>query len=114
MDVMIVLAILLAHTVSDFWLDANVMYSKENKSRYSFVRHSIVYSTGLMCLYIVKLPVSWIILNIILHTIVDFVTYRAAYPFMFNLSRYKESIIITCDQLIHVACLLLTYKLMVM
>lgn len=109
------LLILWAHWIADFVFQSHEMASNKSKSNKWLGLHILSYGGGLMfCWFLLweyplRIIFPWIILNMLLHFIVDYCTSRWTSKLWGGQEIHNFFVIIGLDQVIHFTCLFVSY-----
>ena len=107
-----IVAILLvwAHFIGDFILQSDYHAINKSKSNWVLLQHVFWYSVPFAFLsLIVPLSLTFILLNFVLHAIVDYVSSRITSYLWKNDKRHWFFVTIGADQSLHFTCLFLSY-----
>ena len=119
MSLYVLFTILVAHYVADFLLQSDYMAKNKSKSSAVLAQHVFVYTSALAVLmYSIILfstqngyiwIVAWAGLNGGAHFVVDFFTSRMTSSLFGKGDYHNGFVVIGADQLIHYACLILSW-----
>lgn len=114
------LLILFAHTIGDFVLQTRSMAENKSIGYKTLFNHCIIYSLpiailgSILSILDISFPQPiYLIVNIMLHFIVDFFTSRLSKKFYLSNQMNHFWWCIGFDQFLHISCLVLTYNLFV-
>jgi membrane-bound metal-dependent hydrolase YbcI (DUF457 family) len=123
-----VLFILFTHWVADFVFQNDTMAVNKSKSLYWLSMHVLTYmavTVGMIVVAVLLVTgfhfdsdaipfyakiVAWVVINGALHWLTDYFTSRATTWLWINNQRHYFFVMIGLDQIIHYACLLITYQ----
>lgn len=114
MDISIITTILFAHWIGDFIFQSD--YHAKNKSSNNFVlfEHVSIYGFILaLAGLIIPISIGWLVTNIIMHFVVDYITSRITSTLWKNGDIHDFFVIVGLDQMLHYLILFLTYIYMV-
>ena len=119
-EIKIVISILCAHWLSDFVMQSDKMAKGKSSNNRWLLIHVSTYTLAMLYLCWIFIPsislrdlYSWVILNGILHFLVDYVTSRWSSKLWKEERVHDFFVVIGLDQLIHYALLFLTYNTVV-
>lgn len=109
----IFLLIIWCHWVADFILQSDYIAKNKSKSNVVLLKHVCIYSIPFMVFLLVfPLAPVWIILNAILHFMVDWCTSRITSKLWAEQKVHNFFVTIGFDQALHMTCLVVTYQYM--
>lgn len=116
----IALLLIINHWIADFVMQTDEMAVNKSKSMDWLAKHlnAYIFSMIPMTLYAsfkfgFWVSAGWLLLNGLLHFITDFFTSRLTSRLWQKGDRHNFFVVIGFDQVIHYACLILTWQLMV-
>jgi len=118
-DLRVVITILFVHWVADFIMQTDDMARNKSKCNIWLSKHILSYSivmllTWLLLYYFsLKQLLPWIVINGLLHFIIDYVTSRVTSYLWVEKEVHNFFVVIGLDQMLHVICLLTTFVYLV-
>jgi|SRR5690606_26793414 len=109
-----IILLLVIHFIADFVLQSDNMAQNKSKSNYWLTMHVLSY----IACFIILLPIMgvsvlyFILINFILHWIIDYVTSRMSSKLYKLNKRHEFFICIGFDQLLHAISLIVSYNLL--
>ncbi len=107
-EITVVLWLIAAHFIADFFLQSDWMAVNKSKSLYALGAHFIVYSISIFAF---GFGWKFALLNGALHLVVDFFSSRLV-AWLWERDRHWAFVVIGLDQAIHLATLVITYSWM--
>lgn len=120
MEIRIVLTIAFVHWVADFIKQTDEMAKGKSTSNYWLGKHILAYTLWTLLAWPLLLSFSlqqllpWVILNGALHFVVDYFTSRASSKLYQKGDIHNFFVVVGFDQFLHLACLLLSFKYLVL
>ena len=113
-DLTAALCIFWAHFIGDFILQNDYHALNKSKSNLALFEHVLYYSLPLVFMgFIVPVSIAWLIVNMVLHGAVDYVTSRITSRLWLAGKRHWFFVTIGVDQSLHFTCLFASYVLLV-
>jgi len=112
MDISIitVVVILWAHFIGDFILQSDYHAVNKSKSNLALFEHVLWYSFPLIFAgFIIPVSFAWLVVNMVLHGAIDYVTSRISSHFWKQEKRHWFFVTIGADQSLHFTCLFVSY-----
>jgi hypothetical protein len=113
--VTILLFVMAAHWVADFVLQFDRMAKNKSSSLLALTAHVAVYTIVLVLVAPFAMSgcsslqwTEWVLLNAVLHWVIDYFTSRASAPLFKAGDVHFGFVVVGADQFMHLACLVLT------
>ena len=107
------LLLIWAHFIGDFVFQTDEVARGKGRSNWALLSHTLTYIATFSLLgWFIPITTDWLIANMVLHGVVDYVTSRVKTRLWRNNESHLFFVVVGIDQAIHLSCLLLTYQLM--
>jgi hypothetical protein len=108
-----VLLLVWTHFIGDFVFQTDEVVRAKGRSNWALVSHTFTYIATFSLLgWVIPITTDWIILNMALHGVTDYVTSRAKTRLWREDETHLFFVVVGFDQAIHISTLLLTYQWM--
>lgn len=112
-SVFTLLAIMAFHWFADFVCQTHWQAVNKSSNNEALTRHVVVYSVVMIIPAFLFGSFVWFLINGILHWITDYYTSRVSSHFFKKQDYHNGFVIVGIDQFIHLACLVLSLKILV-